>query len=97
MMEKTLVYPALLLAVVAVLYYNSLDCAFVFDDISAIKDNKDLRPETPIANLFWNDFWGTPMHKVSKADITHCHIFKVFKRPKLVNMALFPFNININW
>jgi hypothetical protein len=45
-------------------YYNSLQCSFVFDDISAIKDNRDLRPHTPLKNIFLNDFWGTPMHKV---------------------------------
>ena len=55
----------LLVAEVAVSYFNALDCGFVFDDASAIRDNKDLRPETPISRLFWNDFWGTPMHKVS--------------------------------
>ena len=43
-------------------YLNSLDCGFCFDDISAIKENKDLRPESPWSNLIWNDFWGTPMH-----------------------------------
>ncbi|KAG7329537.1 hypothetical protein KOW79_007711 [Hemibagrus wyckioides] len=42
-------------------YWNSLLCGFVFDDVSAILDNKDLRPSTPIQNLFLNDFWGTPM------------------------------------
>lgn len=46
-------------------YYNSTQCDFVFDDISAIKENRDLRPHTPWKNLFFNDFWGTPMHKVS--------------------------------
>ncbi|XP_014213577.1 transmembrane and TPR repeat-containing protein CG4050-like [Copidosoma floridanum] len=44
-------------------YLNSLGCGFVFDDISAIKDNRDLRPHTPLKNVFFNDFWGTPMHK----------------------------------
>ncbi|KAL0968642.1 hypothetical protein UPYG_G00269540 [Umbra pygmaea] len=42
-------------------YWNSLSCGFVFDDVSAILDNKDLRPATPLRNLFLNDFWGTPM------------------------------------
>lgn len=42
-------------------YWNSLSCGFVFDDVSAILDNKDLRPSTPLRNLFLNDFWGTPM------------------------------------
>ncbi|XP_014259780.1 transmembrane and TPR repeat-containing protein CG4050 [Cimex lectularius] len=44
-------------------YYNSFYCGFVFDDISAIKENRDLRPHTPIKNIFFNDFWGTPIHK----------------------------------
>ncbi|XP_049825816.1 protein O-mannosyl-transferase Tmtc3-like [Aethina tumida] len=44
-------------------YYNSCYCGFVFDDISAIKENRDLRPHTPLVNIFYNDFWGTPMHK----------------------------------
>ena len=43
-------------------YLNTLDCGFCFDDLSAIKDNGDLRPESPWSNLIWNDFWGTPMH-----------------------------------
>ena len=43
-------------------YLNSLWGDFCFDDISAIVENQDLRPETPWVNLFQNDFWGTPMH-----------------------------------
>lgn len=55
---------AILIFTCILCYYNSCYCDFVFDDISAIKDNRDLRPHTPIKNLFSNDFWGTPMHKV---------------------------------
>ncbi|CAL1287576.1 unnamed protein product [Larinioides sclopetarius] len=44
-------------------YRNALDCDFVFDDMSAIRDNQDLRPSTPLFNLLRNDFWGTPMQK----------------------------------
>ncbi|KAH8026761.1 hypothetical protein HPB51_024310 [Rhipicephalus microplus] len=44
-------------------YVNALGCGFVFDDASAIRDNRDLRPSTPIGRLFVNDFWGTPIHK----------------------------------
>ncbi|KAI9547532.1 Protein O-mannosyl-transferase tmtc3 [Dissostichus eleginoides] len=51
----------LLTGLVVGCYWNSLSCGFVFDDVSAILDNKDLRPSTPIRNLFQNDFWGTPM------------------------------------
>ncbi|KAM3869869.1 protein O-mannosyl-transferase TMTC3 [Diretmus argenteus] len=51
----------LLTGLVVGCYWNSLSCGFVFDDVSAILDNKDLRPSTPLSNLFRNDFWGTPM------------------------------------
>ncbi|CAH8653817.1 unnamed protein product [Heterobilharzia americana] len=44
-----------------VIYCNSLWCGFVFDDVSAIRDNQDLRPSTSLLELFKNDFWGTPM------------------------------------
>lgn len=44
-------------------YANTLDCGFCFDDLSAIKENADLRPESPWSNLLRNDFWGTAMHK----------------------------------
>ncbi|XP_050507448.1 protein O-mannosyl-transferase Tmtc3 [Diabrotica virgifera virgifera] len=53
-----------IIALISVLcYYNSCYCGFVFDDISAIKENRDLRPHSPLINIFFNDFWGTPMHK----------------------------------
>ncbi|XP_072511622.1 protein O-mannosyl-transferase TMTC3 [Notamacropus eugenii] len=52
---------ALIVSVVIACYWNSLFCGFVFDDVSAILDNKDLHPSTPLKNLFHNDFWGTPM------------------------------------
>uniref|UniRef100_A0A8C0HYL3 dolichyl-phosphate-mannose--protein mannosyltransferase n=1 Tax=Balaenoptera musculus TaxID=9771 RepID=A0A8C0HYL3_BALMU len=51
----------LIIGVVAACYWNSLFCGFVFDDVSAILDNKDVHPSTPLKTLFQNDFWGTPM------------------------------------
>ncbi|XP_041973307.1 protein O-mannosyl-transferase Tmtc3 [Aricia agestis] len=54
---------AVLVLACIVVYHNCLYCGFVFDDISAIKENRDLRPHTPISNIFLNDFWGTPIHK----------------------------------
>jgi len=63
-MDRDILISSLLVVLVVVCYHNSLPCGFVFDDMSAIRDNKDLRPETPVINLFRNDFWGTPMHKV---------------------------------
>ncbi|XP_013185890.2 protein O-mannosyl-transferase Tmtc3 [Amyelois transitella] len=54
---------AILVLACILVYHNCLYCGFVFDDISAIKENRDLRPQTPITNIFLNDFWGTPIHK----------------------------------
>ncbi|XP_037088175.1 LOW QUALITY PROTEIN: protein O-mannosyl-transferase Tmtc3-like [Pollicipes pollicipes] len=62
-MLRRWVYYACLAAAVALCYHNALQCDFVFDDVSAVKDNRDLRPHTPLANLLHNDFWGTPMAK----------------------------------
>lgn len=58
------VYGAAVALICVLCYYNTLECGFVFDDISAIKDNRDLRQHTPLKNVFLNDFWGTPMYKV---------------------------------
>jgi hypothetical protein len=40
-------------------YLNSLWGEFVFDDIIAVMENMDVRPETPISQAFKHDFWGT--------------------------------------
>ncbi|NWT51487.1 TMTC3 protein, partial [Erythrocercus mccallii] len=61
MADVSLKEAVLIVGVVAACYWNSLFCGFVFDDVSAILDNKDLHPSTPLKNLFQNDFWGTPM------------------------------------
>ena len=42
-------------------YLNTLEYALVHDDVFAIKDNMDIRPETPLFNILSNDFWGKPM------------------------------------
>ena len=42
-------------------YWNSLECGLVHDDIFAIRDNADVRPGTPLASAFSDDFWGKPM------------------------------------
>ena len=60
--RSTLVRSGLFLLCIVV-YWNALPCDFVFDDVTAIRDNKDLRPHVPLKNLFRNDFWGTPMNR----------------------------------
>ncbi|XP_034041862.1 protein O-mannosyl-transferase TMTC4 [Thalassophryne amazonica] len=50
----------LAVALVALLcFLNSYDGEFVFDDSEAIVNNKDLRPATPLNNIWRNDFWGS--------------------------------------
>ena len=39
-------------------YINALWGEFVFDDIIAVMENLDVRPETPLAKVFEHDFWG---------------------------------------
>jgi len=77
-MDRDILISSLLVLLVAVCYHNSLPCGFVFDDKSAIVENKDLRPETPVINLFWNDFWGNPIHKVCNFETVRINISGIF-------------------
>ncbi|CAG4982056.1 unnamed protein product [Parnassius apollo] len=43
------------------LYYNTLDAGFVYDDRRAILSNPDVIGHTSVKALFENDFWGTPL------------------------------------
>ncbi|XP_064628907.1 protein O-mannosyl-transferase TMTC2-like [Lineus longissimus] len=47
--------------VAVILYLNTLTADFAYDDSRAIKKNQDLLPDTPIINVFYDDFWGTPL------------------------------------
>ena len=49
---------ALVFVLSVVCFAVSYDGDFVFDDSEAIVGNKDLFPETPVSNIFINDFWG---------------------------------------
>lgn len=42
-------------------YLNSLTGEFVHDDIVALARNQDVLGGTSIRELFFNDFWGTPL------------------------------------
>uniref|UniRef100_A0A670YMP9 dolichyl-phosphate-mannose--protein mannosyltransferase n=1 Tax=Pseudonaja textilis TaxID=8673 RepID=A0A670YMP9_PSETE len=43
-------------------FVNSYDGDFVFDDSEAIINNKDLRAETPLGDLWHHDFWGNKLN-----------------------------------
>ncbi|KAK2850250.1 hypothetical protein Q7C36_009033 [Tachysurus vachellii] len=49
----------LVASVALVCFINSYDGDFVFDDSEAIINNKDLNPDTPLSNIWKNDFWGS--------------------------------------
>lgn len=46
-------------------YLNSLNGEFVHDDIPAIVTNGDVTGTNSLKELFFNDFWGTPMEDVN--------------------------------
>lgn len=64
LMSSNLFVALVITTICGICYSNSMQCEFVFDDISAIRDNRDLRPYTSWKNVFLNDFWGTPIQKV---------------------------------
>ncbi len=43
------------------LYHNTLEGDFVYDDRGAILNNLDIRPNAPFSNLLVHDFWGAPI------------------------------------
>ncbi|XP_043104212.1 protein O-mannosyl-transferase TMTC4 isoform X2 [Puntigrus tetrazona] len=45
--------------VALICFINSYDGDFVFDDSEAIINNKDLNPDSPLSNIWKNDFWGS--------------------------------------
>uniref|UniRef100_A0A8C1Q765 dolichyl-phosphate-mannose--protein mannosyltransferase n=1 Tax=Cyprinus carpio TaxID=7962 RepID=A0A8C1Q765_CYPCA len=45
--------------VALICFINSYNGDFVFDDSEAIINNKDLNPDTPLSNIWKNDFWGS--------------------------------------
>ncbi|XP_034145952.1 protein O-mannosyl-transferase TMTC1 isoform X2 [Esox lucius] len=52
---------AVLLALCALCYGNSVHGEFVHDDVWAISNNPDVRPGSSLRNIFTNDFWGKRM------------------------------------
>ncbi|GFO42711.1 transmembrane and tpr repeat-containing protein 2, partial [Plakobranchus ocellatus] len=53
--------PCVTALLATVLYINTLSAGFAYDDSRAIQKNPDLLPETPLLNLAYDDFWGTPL------------------------------------
>ncbi|KAK7788399.1 hypothetical protein R5R35_000022 [Gryllus longicercus] len=48
-------------AVACSCYVNALHGDFVHDDIPAVTRNRDVVGAGPLADVFRDDFWGTPM------------------------------------
>ncbi|XP_033127053.1 protein O-mannosyl-transferase TMTC4-like isoform X2 [Anneissia japonica] len=44
-------------------YANSIPGTFVFDDLEAVVNNKDVLPGSSWSNVFQNDFWGKKLYK----------------------------------
>ena len=59
--QSSVVCAVALSALCCTSYWNSLSGELVHDDIFAIRDNADVRLETPLFALLSNDFWGKAM------------------------------------
>ncbi|XP_023230734.1 transmembrane and TPR repeat-containing protein 4-like [Centruroides sculpturatus] len=53
--------PLIIFTLALACFINSIYGNFVFDDSEAIVNNNDLKLETPLSNIFKNDFWGTKL------------------------------------
>jgi len=61
-MSPSLTAQCLIVFVVATCCYLHMCWGkFVFDDIEAIVNNKDVATSTPLEQVFYNDFWGSPI------------------------------------
>ncbi|XP_067670593.1 protein O-mannosyl-transferase TMTC4-like [Haliotis asinina] len=49
---------ALVFCLSVLCFVNSLNAGMIFDDERAILKNRDVLPETPLADVFSHDFWG---------------------------------------
>ncbi|XP_075225931.1 protein O-mannosyl-transferase TMTC2-like [Lycorma delicatula] len=47
--------------IAALLYHNTLDAGFVYDDSRAILSNPDVIGKTSLGSVWEHDFWGTPL------------------------------------
>lgn len=61
LMSSTLLHGLVLILLCIGCYWNTLHGDLVHDDVFAIRDNADIRPDTPLSTLLSNDFWGKPM------------------------------------
>lgn len=59
--QQLLVCTAAVLAAL-ILFHNTLDAGFVYDDSKAIMTNPDVKLSTPITEMWKNDFWGTALN-----------------------------------
>jgi hypothetical protein len=58
-----------LVSISTIIFYNSLEGQFCYDDHFAIKNNKDATGESSLWSLWTNDFWGQGS---SEADHSPC-------------------------
>ena len=58
--KLTYTHASLATAFTAFLCFSQTQFAeFIFDDNTAIISNKDIQTNSPLINIFYNDFWGT--------------------------------------
>ena len=61
-MFEQYIYVSIFVATVGFLIFcNTLDLGFSYDDENAIENNQDVLPKVSWLNLLQNDYWGTPL------------------------------------
>ncbi|XP_061580646.1 protein O-mannosyl-transferase TMTC4 [Cololabis saira] len=76
-------------------FINSYDGEFVFDDSEAIINNKDLRPATPLNNIWMNDFWGSNLRSNSSHKSYRPFTVLTFRLNYLVAGGLHPVGFHV--
>uniref|UniRef100_A0A3Q3IHI3 dolichyl-phosphate-mannose--protein mannosyltransferase n=1 Tax=Monopterus albus TaxID=43700 RepID=A0A3Q3IHI3_MONAL len=76
-------------------FINSYDGEFVFDDSEAIVNNKDLRPATPLNNIWRNDFWGSNLSSNSSHKSYRPLTVLTFRLNYLLAGGLYPVGFHV--
>uniref|UniRef100_A0A3B1KAC8 dolichyl-phosphate-mannose--protein mannosyltransferase n=1 Tax=Astyanax mexicanus TaxID=7994 RepID=A0A3B1KAC8_ASTMX len=89
-------YSRLLVALVSLIcFINSYDGDFVFDDSEAILNNKDLNPDTPLSNIWKNDFWGSNLSSNSSHKSYRPLTVLTFRLNYLLAGGLYPVGFHV--
>ncbi|XP_027198204.1 protein O-mannosyl-transferase TMTC3-like [Dermatophagoides pteronyssinus] len=90
-------YPyILIITTILIVFHNSLDCDFTFDDTSAIIKNRHVHTnETDWFRLFDVDYWGTPIQSEHSHKSYRPFTSLTFRWNHLLSSALNPYGFHL--